>query len=200
MTKFKEKEFEVANTNFIGSWYMRNPSICDDLITYFNEHPHLHRKGLTSNSKGVVTNEKIKKSTDLTMDESTKSIALTKYLKELQAITSKYVERFDALNFSSSFGLQEAINIQYYKPGEAYFGYHCERSPKYPNVSRHLAWMTYLNTVTDQGGTEFYHQKLTVSPEKGLTLIWPADWTYLHRGIASPTQDKYIITGWFNIG
>jgi len=58
--------------------------------------------------------------------------------------------------------------------------------------------MTYLNDVTDEGGTEFFHQKLKVSPEKGLTLIWPVDWTHLHRGVPSPTQEKYIITGWFS--
>jgi hypothetical protein len=58
--------------------------------------------------------------------------------------------------------------------------------------------MTYLNTVTDQGGTEFLHQNLTVNAEQGKTLIWPADWTYTHRGVISPTQEKYIITGWFN--
>jgi hypothetical protein len=37
-----------------------------------------------------------------------------------------------------------------------------------------------------------------VQPEKGLTVIWPADWTFTHRGIVSPTQDKWIVTGWFN--
>ena len=58
--------------------------------------------------------------------------------------------------------------------------------------------MTYLNNVTDAGGTEFYHQQLTVQPVKGLTLVWPADWTFTHRGVPSPTQEKRIVTGWFN--
>jgi hypothetical protein len=58
--------------------------------------------------------------------------------------------------------------------------------------------MTYLNDVHDAGGTEFFHQKLTVLPRKGLTLIWPADWTHTHRGIVSPTEEKYVITGWFD--
>jgi hypothetical protein len=35
-----------------------------------------------------------------------------------------------------------------------------------------------------------------VSPKKGLTLIWPADWTFTHRGVPSPTQEKIITTGW----
>jgi len=57
--------------------------------------------------------------------------------------------------------------------------------------------MTYLNDV-DEGGTEFKNQKIKLPARKGLTTIWPTDWTHTHRGVISKTQDKYIITGWFN--
>ena len=57
--------------------------------------------------------------------------------------------------------------------------------------------MTFLNTVTDGGGTEFYWQNLKINAVKGLTLIWPTDFTHTHRGIISPTQEKYIATGWY---
>ena len=57
--------------------------------------------------------------------------------------------------------------------------------------------MTYLNDVENGGETEFYYQKIKVKPEKGLTLIWSADWTFMHRGITTINEDKYIITGWF---
>ena len=62
---------------------------------------------------------------------------------------------------------------------------------------RVLVWMIYLNDVTDRGETEFYFQHHFERPEEGKLVIWPADWTYTHRGIASPTQTKYILTGWF---
>ena len=67
-----------------------------------------------------------------------------------------------------------------------------------PGASRHLVFMTYLNDVTDEGGTQFHHQNVTVQPKKGLTLVWPSDWTFMHRGISSQTQEKRIMTGWFN--
>jgi hypothetical protein len=57
--------------------------------------------------------------------------------------------------------------------------------------------MTYLNDVPRGGETEFLYQGIKVEPKKGLTLIWPADWTHTHRGLPAPT-DKYIITGWLN--
>jgi hypothetical protein len=65
-------------------------------------------------------------------------------------------------------------------------------------LDRHLVFMTYLNDIEDHGETEFYHQMLKIKPEKGLTLIWPADWTFTHRGNPSPSEQKYIVTGWFN--
>ena len=63
---------------------------------------------------------------------------------------------------------------------------------------RHLVWMTYLNDVEEGGETEFYYQKLKVKPRKGLTLIWPVDWTHTHRGIVAPKEEKMILTGWFS--
>ena len=57
--------------------------------------------------------------------------------------------------------------------------------------------MTYLNDVP-KGGTEFYHQKIKTKAEKGLTVIWPSDWTHTHRGIISNTHEKYIVTGWLS--
>jgi hypothetical protein len=56
--------------------------------------------------------------------------------------------------------------------------------------------MTYLNDV-DDGGTDFYFQNITIKAEKGLTLIWPVDWTFSHRSQVSYTKEKYVATGWF---
>lgn len=198
MIKCKEKELEIFNTNFIGSWYI-DEIICDHLIEYFNSHPEKWLPG-TVNSEGRPQILKhFKLSSDLTMYENDSIPCLQNYLAAFKNVVNCYLEKFPTAGKVAPFGMKEGINIQYYKPGEAYFSYHSERmSASYPSYSRHLAFMTYLNTVTDEGGTEFFHQKLKVSPEKGLTLIWPVDWTHLHRGVPSPTQDKYIITGWLN--
>ena len=91
--------------------------------------------------------------------------------------------------------MTEGANIQYYAPGGGYFSEHCERTSKMEN--RCLVWMTYLNSVPN-AGTNFKYQKLTTPAEKGLTLIWPTDFTHTHRGQISKTHEKYIITGWFN--
>jgi len=59
-----------------------------------------------------------------------------------------------------------------------------------------LVWMLYLNTVNDKGGTEFYHQDFVCNAEIGKMVIWPPYWTHLHRSQVSPSEMKYILTGW----
>jgi hypothetical protein len=88
------------------------------------------------------------------------------------------------------------FNIQKYEPNEGFYGWHCERAGV-KHSDRLLVWMIYLNTVTDRGETEFFYQQHFEEPERGKLVIWPSDWTHLHRGVPSPTQTKYILTGWF---
>ena len=44
---------------------------------------------------------------------------------------------------------------------------------------------------------QFLYQHHFEEPKEGKLVIWPSDWTHLHRGIPSLTQTKYILTGWF---
>ena len=87
----------------------------------------------------------------------------------------------------------EPPQIQYYKPGQGFKLWHCERIAK--NHQRCLVFMTFLNDVLE-GGTHFKYQNLTVPAEKGLTLIWPTDFTHTHKGQITKKHEKYILTGW----
>ena len=59
--------------------------------------------------------------------------------------------------------------------------------------------MTFLNDITEDGGeTEWLYQKIKIKPEKGLTVIWPAEWPWTHRGVMCEKQAKYIATGWYS--
>jgi len=63
-------------------------------------------------------------------------------------------------------------------------------------MERILVFMTYLNDVPD-GGTLFKYQKIKIPAKKGLTIIWPSDWTHTHKGEISKKHNKYIVTGWY---
>jgi hypothetical protein len=179
--------------NFIGQYYLDNLSICDEILEFYNKS---NNKIQGATTKGV--DKSIKDSTDVMIDWKKDEIAL-KYVDALDSPTKQYIKEYSYCNKYASWSVIEPINIQHYKPNGGYHVWHTERSNStHPVASRHLAFMTYLNDVEDGGETEFYYQKLKVKPRKGLTLIWAADWTHTHRGIPSPTEEKYIITGWFN--
>ncbi len=73
--------------------------------------------------------------------------------------------------------------------------WHSERS-NFQNQSRQLVFMTYLNSLSEGGETEFFYQKVKIKPTKGLTLLWPSDFTHTHRGVPATNDTKIIATGW----
>lgn len=180
-------------TDFIYTEYLKNESLCDDIIDFFN----LSTTPKFEGTSGWKVDKSKKDSMDTFLDPN-KNLYM-RYMKELQIIIDSYENKFQYLKISSPYKVIEPTLIQHYKPGQGYKIFHEERSNiNSPTVSRVLVFMTYLNNVTDKGETEFLHQKIKIKPKKGLTVIWPADWTHAHRGIVSETQNKYIVTGWFN--
>ena len=186
-------------TNFIGEYIISNVSICDELIEYFNNHSR-KREGTVGPRSDL--RKEIKDSTDLTIfpDPGVNKLIDRYILKELQVCLDQYREKYlYSKRTQAPIGIVEPFGIQHYAPGQGYHGWHTERGTSAPpECYRHLVFMTYLNDVTDDGETEFYHQNVKIKPKKGLTLIWPVDWTFTHRGIVSKTQEKYIITGWYS--
>lgn len=193
----KEYTIHAEDTNFLRAWMLDDCTICDDIIQFFSHHEKTIGH-VVSPSGTVQVDKQCSDSIDCSLDLSTPhgKIYFQKYLKP---IVDEYVKIFPMVNAYSRWGVVEPMNIKFYCPGAGYHAYHTERnSSAYPINNRHLVFMTYLNDVHDLGETEFMHQKIKIKPQKGLTVIWPADWTYTHRGIPSPTTEKYIITGWFS--
>lgn len=188
------KEFDIAFNSFIGGWFI-DESICDKLIEFFNKNNHLHTKGLFLQNNKINDNKDIKDSIDLMLKTDFLVYPLNLYFLELQKCLNNYSNKFKESNLVSRYSVR-SYNIQYYKKGGGYKSWHNER----PNINccnRHLVFMTYLNNVP-KGGTEFKFQNLIVPAKKGLTLIWPTDWTHTHRGQITKNYEKYILTGWYD--
>ena len=182
--------------NFKYGWYI-DKKVCKDLIKYFNKYKN-KTKGRVLYENTTKVNKNIKASTDVYINSNNNDTVIINYKKELTKVVNKYKEKYKYCDEGQdAWGLINPFNIQKYKPNEGYFKLHCEKS-SFKNAERHLVFMTYLNDVSDGGETEFYYQKLKVKPETGLTLIWGSDWTFMHRGITSKTQTKYIATGWLD--
>lgn len=193
----REHEINKLN-NFIAGWYLEDTSICDELIEFNNNSPH-RIEGTVGCKHDIVVDHNVKHSLDVSLFTAPSDLIERYVLNNLQLVINEYIKKYKYSNVNAPWRIVETPNIQYYPAGGGYKDWHTERGANIePNISRHLVFMTYLNDVTDGGETEFYYQQLKIKPEKGLTLIWGSDWTFTHRGIPSPSQEKYIVTGWFN--
>jgi hypothetical protein len=188
---------------FIGDFSI-DPQICDGLVEL---HRACDRQGLvkagrlyTEGRDGTVVDPRKKESLDVPVgdipDELQGRHGVPLYIAELQRCTREYLEKYRHLKVAA-FKVTESPIIQHYRPGGGFKAEHFERS-NLATASRMLVWMTFLNDVTDGGGTRFVYQDRTFDARKGRTLIWPSDFTHTHAGVVSPSQHKYIITGWFN--
>ena len=117
--------------------------------------------------------------------------------KSIKEHIEKYKEENPELNLLDKWSIRDNYNLQKYSPGGGYHILHCENYNTGNHRTNILAWMYYLNTVREGGGTYFSNYDLTVNAEEGRLVIWPAYWTHFHKGIVSKTYDKYIATGWF---
>jgi prolyl 4-hydroxylase len=187
---------------FVGD-FLIDGAVCDRLIEL---HRACDRKGLVKRGRmgkggSLVVDPEKKDSFDVSVDlvpaELLSEYGIDRYYAELQRCLHQYVEQHPMLKQVGKFRVTESPAIQHYRPGGGFKMPHFERSG-YATATRMLVWMTYLNDVTDGGGTHFVYQKHTFEAKKGRTLIWPSDFTHTHVGVVSPTQHKYIITGWMN--
>tara|TARA_B100001173_G_C15887641_1_gene504197 strand:- start:43 stop:663 length:621 start_codon:yes stop_codon:yes gene_type:complete len=172
----------------------------DGLIDFYNNQKIFSTwEGETiGDDGGGMVNTDIKDSMDTAVFIGIEDKRVTDFTGELNRVANNYVEKFPLCAKTNVWKLEEFFNLQYYKAGGGYHLWHCERqSASRSNTYRHLVWMTFLNDVPD-GGTEWFHQQLYVPAQKGLTVIWPADWTYHHRGRKSETSEKIIATGWYH--
>ena len=184
------KEYVLPQNTFIGGWY-RPPYLCDGLIEVFKAYPKHQSPGVVGPPPLKVRPE-IKESTEIALDPKYNDPSFIVYRKYLEAAVHRYEEKYLEVKNFEKFGMIESPQIQYYKPGQGFKIWHCEREGK---ENRCLVFMTFLNTVPE-AGTHFKYQDLTVPAEKGLTLIWPTDFTHTHKGQISKQHEKYILTGW----
>jgi len=183
---------------FIREYMLSDPSICDALVELF-------KKAVAANLvlPGVVGADVVdpqwKRSTDLGIGVAEKHWNLREfkfdaYMREVSGFINRYID--ELVSHGGSFNLKYPPQIQWYKPGEGFYAWHVDGA--HGHADRALVFTTYLNDVTDGGGTEFHYQRMVTSAVKGKTVIFPAALTHVHRGVVSPTQHKYLLTGWLS--
>jgi hypothetical protein len=179
--------------DFIGTGYVSTET-CDQMIQFFKDSPDKH-PGKLGEIGEIRPKDKL--STDVSVFISDPKNF--QYLDELGKVMDDYLEKYEyATRDQAHWYIEPMYNIQKYDPGEGYFLWHCENAGHIAQNKRHLSFITYLNTVEVDGGTEFKYLDKVVSPTKGNTIVFPGHWTHTHRGVVAPKETKYIATGWFS--
>jgi prolyl 4-hydroxylase len=191
----------MTDETFIRRYTIPDKQICKDVISWFNSRKDLQEDGIiyTADNRSSV-NKDIKESTTISLfpTEAWQHECFRPFLDWLWECVNDYILVFPELNLMN-FALVERFNIQLFEPPTGGFkAFHMERQ-SIVTSRRLFVFMLYLNDVTDKGGTEFKYYNHTESAEEGKLLLWPPDFTHTHRGVVSPTQSKYIITGWYSL-
>ena len=191
----------MSNPDFIGIYDNAISSYnCKEVIKWLDNEP-LKRGTVMFEDGGGTIDTRVK--CDWEVEDPYKTIftnntfidiiirdALIKY-------TPVYRETYPCVDKVDPWNVCSVYNIQKYDPGDGYHALHCENCNA-ATVQRVMAWMIYLNTVTDEGGTYFSCYDKTLEAKEGRLVIWPAYFTHQHKGVVSKTQTKYIATGWYS--
>jgi hypothetical protein len=175
--------------------------LCDQIIERFKNDIR-KRPGLTM---GGMSNKKVTHDLVITLLDDWKDIDQILFTN-LHQVISNYLKREVRNNkneiiyyshFQSCLNIQDfGYQIQHYNKGAGYYNWH-DDSCIYllpANQSRFLSFIWYLNDVETGGETEFLNGK--IKPSTGKIVLFPATWTYVHKGCMPISNDKYIITGW----
>ena len=195
MTKRLKLAESNLSPNFIGAWEMKS-SICNEIISYYEKNKDKQAQGVTGIGK---INLETKNRKDISISPQELDLKgneiFNEYFKILFQFYKDYNKQWPFLASMVSKLEIGRFNIGKYMKGQHFQKIHTERSTL-GSLHRLLAFMTYLNNVDDGGSTYFSHYDLYIKPKKGLTIIWPAEWTHAHKGNIVNSGSKYIITGW----
>ena len=180
----------MKNPSFLHSEVISNKAI-EEVLKFYKNNKNRIKDG---QSGPALVQREVKESKDLSLSADEFYDDLPLYSSDLVKVTNTYKFKYPELEQATyRWGIVEPVNIQRYKPGQGFYKRHYERENH--SFTRLLVFMTYLS---DSNGTYFKYQDHYQEGKKGLTLIWPADWTFTHSGVIDFNDTKTIITGWFN--
>ena len=170
--------------------------ICNDMISWFDNKMLYGDTGMNYSRVDVQGRK------DISLSECQQFGSFKPFYNQINSIIHKHMVHYiNEFNKGGGTGFYTITGYKFQKSveGGGFTAWHSELpifSPKWEKFRERFAtWTFYLND-TDTGYTDFMHQKLSVKPETGKLVIWPAYFTHKHRANPDLKEDKYIITGW----
>ena len=192
-----------------------DPFLCKEIIEKFENAPNKYIGEVSGGRKMEVKrtldfNIPFNKGSDRWRDEEyedwkniseglkrTLSYHLNEYLNEITNYVNKknITETRHMYTLNENMFYDDFLMHKYFK-GEGIFDYHSDDSVLYKeHKHRVVTYIFYLNDVDVGGETEVINYGL-IKPKQGNLLLFPACWTFPHKGHQPISGDKYIITGW----
>ena len=174
---------------------------CKSVIDKFETDPYRKAGEVDQNNPRIDKNLKITIDTTITHriawreEDEVLYKALGKALHEYEIHLQNTSKGKWNLHPSDGYQVKDTgYMVQKYEPNGFYNWHHdwCMNE----GWSRIYTYIWYINTIQEEDGgwTEFI-DGTKIQPKVGSILLFPATWTYVHRGY--PTKvPKYIVTGW----
>ncbi len=181
---------------------------CEGLISHF-EYMNSMGKGVTRKVENCPRLEKNDSACNLSPENLMNVWQANDYIEEINNINISY-QNFIKIYLQSCYNIYNDkyytletlsrhdlihIKLQKTSPGEGYHIWHTEYDKSCPY--RILAVIVYLNDVEEGGETEFLFQHKRIKPKAGTALIFPAYFTHPHRGNPPLSNNKYILSSWY---
>ena len=122
--------------------------------------------------------------------------------KELNNNVTEYVKKYNNMVhptyqiFHANYLSTASMQLQKYEKNIGKYVYHEDSRCDFNDRKiRKLTFLWYLNDVDEGGETEFW-SSYRIKPEAGKLVLFPASWTFPHKGNVPISNNKYIITGW----
>ena len=170
--------------------------ICNDMISWFDNKMLYGDTGMNYSRVDVQGRK------DISLSECQQFGSFKPFYNKINSIIHKHMVHYiNEFNKGGGTGFYTITGYKFQKSveGGGFTAWHSELpvfKPMWEKVrDRFGVWTIYLND-TDTGYTDFMHQKLSIKPETGKLVIWPAYFTHTHRANPDLKEDKYIITGW----
>ena len=173
------------------------PEFCKNVIEKFEKDDNKHQ--------GIIgvgrPNTSIKDSVDL-------NISNYPNWKEQNHVFYQSLNIHHGLYYNGKWSKEQFISadlndsgyqIQRTRPGAGYVWHHDAAFGDSVEIRgvRSSTYIWYLNDIDEDGYTEFI-DGTKVQPKTGRICIFPATWTYMHRGYPPKNQTKYLVTGWMH--
>jgi hypothetical protein len=184
-----------TSNHFISSWSINDEDL-DEIIDYFNSShenhiPGVFKAGLIDKTKKDCIELSIKPKD---VDEKKLNFFFN-YLNKIKNCYTDYIEQWSYPQNNSQKIYIGSIKIEKYLLSGHQKEYQCDRNDIHSS-HKSLSWITFLNNTKKlEGCMNFKNFDYSIQPKKGLTLMWPSDWTHLNNHDVVKTQDKLIIRG-----